>query len=67
LRIVGIDEALARHAGDLAARYALRGYAAVHLASALAIDADDVLLATWHNALSDAAHQTGALLVNETT
>lgn len=65
LRILGIDEPLARHAGDLAARHALRGYDAVHLASALAIEAKDVLLATWDTALGDAAYETGALLVND--
>lgn len=64
LRVVGIDEPLARHAGELAERHALRGYDAVHLACALAIDADDVLLATWDEALGDAALQTGRLLVN---
>jgi predicted nucleic acid-binding protein len=35
LRTVAIDEPLARHAGDLAAQHALRGYDAVHLACAL--------------------------------
>lgn len=64
LRIVGIDEPLARHAGELAERHALRGYDAVHLACALAVDADDVLLATWDRALNDAAYKTGRLLVN---
>jgi predicted nucleic acid-binding protein len=67
LRIIGLDEPLARQAGDLAARHALRGYGAVHLASALAIDGSDVLLATWDTALADAAYQTGVLLVNETS
>ncbi len=66
LRIVGIDEPLARHAGELAERHALRGYDAVHLACALAVDADEVLLATWDSALSDAASETGRLLVNRT-
>lgn len=64
LRVVGIDEPLARHAGELAERHALRSYDAVHLACALAVDADDVLLATWDEALGDAALQTGRLLVN---
>ena len=66
LRIVGIDEALARHAGELAQEHALRGYDAVHLACALAIDGDDVLLATWDKALGEAAHRSGRLLVNRT-
>ena len=65
LRIIAVDEPLARHAGDLAAEHRLRGYDAVHLACALAIDAEDVLLATWDAALGDAAHETGRLLVNQ--
>jgi predicted nucleic acid-binding protein len=66
LRIVGIDEPLARHAGELAERHALRGYDAVHLACALAFDAHEVLLATWDSALNEAAGETGRLLVNRT-
>jgi predicted nucleic acid-binding protein len=65
LHIVGIDEPLARTAGDLAAEHGLRGYDAVHLASALAIDAADVLMATWDRTLNNAAHRTGRLLVNQ--
>jgi predicted nucleic acid-binding protein len=66
LQIVGVDEPIARHAGELAERHALRGYDAVHLACALAVQADDVLLATWDNALGQAARETGRLLVNRT-
>lgn len=66
LRLLAVDETLARAAGDLAEQHGLRGYDAVHLASALAINADDVLLATWDGDLSEAAVATGALLVNET-
>jgi predicted nucleic acid-binding protein len=66
LRIVAIDEPLARHAGDLAAQHALRGYAAVHLACALALEGDDVLLATWDDALNAAARATRRLLANDT-
>jgi predicted nucleic acid-binding protein len=64
LRTVAIDEQLARRAGDLAARHALRGYDAVHLACALALEGDDVLLATWDSALNAAARATGRLLAN---
>ena len=55
----------ARHAGDLAA-HALRGYDAVHLACALQRHGEDVLLATWDNALNVAARATGRLLTNDT-
>jgi uncharacterized protein len=66
LRTVAIDEALSRHAGDLAAKHALRGYDAVHLACALALEGDDVLLATWDDALNAAARATGRLIANDT-
>jgi uncharacterized protein len=66
LRIVAIDEPLARYAGDLAAEYALRGYDAVHLACALQVQGDDILLATWDNALNAAARATGRLIANDT-
>ncbi len=38
LTTISVDAALARAAGELAERRALRGYDAVHLASALSID-----------------------------
>ena len=66
LRTVAIDEPLARHAGDLAAQHALRGYDAVHLACALELHGEDKLLATWDNALNAAALATGRLLANDT-
>jgi uncharacterized protein len=66
LRIIAIDEPLARQAGDLATQHALRGYDAVHLACALHLRGDDVLLATWDNALNSAARATGQLIANDT-
>jgi predicted nucleic acid-binding protein len=65
LRVLGIDEPLARRAGDLAVEHALRGYDAVHLASALQVAGADVVLATWDRALSAAARATGVLAINE--
>jgi uncharacterized protein len=67
LRIIAIDEPLARHAGDLAAHHALRGYDAVHLACALQLQGHDILLATWDNALNAAARATGRIIANDTT
>ncbi len=58
LLLVGIDEPLARHAGELAEELGLRGYDAVHLASALALGADTTLL-TWDKDLSQAATRSG--------
>jgi predicted nucleic acid-binding protein len=66
LRIIAVDEPLARHAGDLAAQYALRGYDAVHLACALHLQGGEILLATWENALHSAARATGQLIANDT-
>ena len=66
LRIIAIDEPLARQAGELATEHALRGYDAVHLACALHLQGDDVLLATWDNALNSAARATGQLIANHT-
>ena len=43
LVIVGVDEALAQRAGELADERALRGYDAVHLASALALGPGDTI------------------------
>jgi uncharacterized protein len=40
MMLVGIDGQLARDAGELAEKLRLRGYDAVHLASALALDAE---------------------------
>ena len=58
LLLVGIDEPLARHAGDLAEEFKLRGYDAVHLASALALGAATTLV-TWDNDLGRAAIASG--------
>jgi len=65
LRIIAIDEPLARHAGDLASEHALRGYDAVHLACALHLEGGDILLATWDAALNSAARATGQLIAND--
>jgi predicted nucleic acid-binding protein len=59
LTVVGVDERLARHAGQLAFEHGLRGYDAVHLASALALDAAETILVTWDHDLSTAAAGAG--------
>ena len=59
LVIVGVDEALAQRAGELADECALRGYDAVHLASALALGPGDTILVTWDRDLSNAAVGAG--------
>lgn len=55
--IIGLDVDLAHTAGDLAEAHGLRGYDAVHLATALSVNVDALLLATWDN---DLAHAAGA-------
>lgn len=59
LFIVGVDDALAGRAGDLAAGLGLRGYDAVHLASALSLQADPTTLVTWDVSLGRAALEAG--------
>jgi uncharacterized protein len=56
LVLVGIDDPLARRAGELAEEHELRGYDAVHLATALALGAD-ITLVTWDEDLRRAAAQ----------
>ena len=58
LLLIGIDGQLARHAGRLAEEFALRGYDAVHLASALAFGADTTVV-TWDQDLGRAAVRVG--------
>jgi predicted nucleic acid-binding protein len=58
LVLVGIDGPLARKAGELAEELELRGYDAVHLASALALGTDTTLV-TWDEDLKRAAAQSG--------
>jgi len=63
MSLVGIDWELAIDAGELAARYALRGYDAVHLATALSVDDDGVALVTWDGDLGRAAAAAGVAVV----
>jgi hypothetical protein len=59
LQIVGLDSDLSRLAGDLAERHGLRGYDAVHLATAVAIGDPELLVATWDQDLSAAVTACG--------
>ncbi|MFN8521025.1 MAG: type II toxin-antitoxin system VapC family toxin [Chloroflexota bacterium] len=59
LSVVEVTEELAQHAGDLAERHALRGFDAVHLAAALAIAGDDMVMVTWDRRLAGAARDEG--------
>ena len=58
LLLIGVDGQLAVRAGELAERLGLRGYDAVHLASALAVAAD-VTFVSWDAQLRRAAAASG--------
>ena len=57
--VIGLDQDIAHSAGDLAEARGLRGYDAVHLATALSIDSESLLLATWDGDLARAAVAAG--------
>ena len=59
LRVVELRAVLARAAGDVAERFGLRVYDAVHLASALVVDEGDTVVVSWDRALSTAAREAG--------
>lgn len=54
-----IDEALVRRAGDLAERFGLRGYDAVHLAGAERLNEDQLVLVAGDGSLLEAATDLG--------
>jgi predicted nucleic acid-binding protein len=58
-RPVELTRAVERHAGHLAARHALRGADAVHLASALALSNTGLILAAWDRRLRAGARGAG--------
>lgn len=61
-RAVEFTDGIAVHAGRLAVEHALGGADAVHLASALAIGTDDVVLVTWDQRLRSGARAAGVAL-----
>jgi predicted nucleic acid-binding protein len=63
LRVIGIDDALARSAGELAELHGLRGYDAVHLASAISVEDAGLVTVTWDHDLADAAVACGYAVV----
>jgi predicted nucleic acid-binding protein len=56
---VGVDEDLARRAGEHAEALGLRGYDAVHLATALELGDEEVVVVTWDRDLARATEQVG--------
>lgn len=59
LLVVGVDQSIARRAGELAEDLGLHGYDGVHLASALALEAELITVVTWDRDLSRAAALSG--------
>ena len=59
LDLVEVGPAIATHAGELALHLGLRGYDAVHLASAMALADGDLVMAAGDRELLDAALQVG--------
>jgi predicted nucleic acid-binding protein len=64
LDIVEVTENLVRHAGSLAERFALRGYDAVHLASAQQVHDSDMVIAAGDQDLLRAAQALGIATSN---
>jgi predicted nucleic acid-binding protein len=62
---VGVDADLARRAGELAEDLGLRGYDAVHLATALELGDGEVVLATWDRDLAHATERVGLGLAGQ--
>lgn len=56
---IGVDEGLAVRAGEHAEDLGLRGYDAVHLATALELGDEEVVLVTWDRDLARAAERVG--------
>jgi predicted nucleic acid-binding protein len=61
IRVVVTIE-LAQQAGELAERHRLRGFDAIHLASALSLGAEATMV-SWDNDLARAAHDAGLATV----
>ncbi len=59
LDLVEIDEPLVRAAADLADAHGLRAYDAVHLAGAVTLGFDDIVLVAGDHTLLAAAHDAG--------
>jgi predicted nucleic acid-binding protein len=56
---VGVDQELAVRAGEYAEDLGLRGYDAVHLATALELGDDEVVVVTWDRDLARATERVG--------
>lgn len=64
--VIEVDQPLAEEAAELAVNRELRSLDALHLAAALSLPQDDLLLATWDHRLHTAAGAEGLELIPET-
>jgi uncharacterized protein len=62
---IGVDEKLILMAGRLASELDLRGYDAVHLATALSLAEHDVVFVSWDRGLCRAANEAGLAVIGE--
>lgn len=62
---IEVDQALADSAADLAVAHELRSLDALHLAAALLLPRDELVLATWDRRLHGAAAEHGLRLLPE--
>lgn len=61
--VVEIDQRLAEHAAELAIARELRSLDALHLAAAMVLPSEDLVLATWDRRLHGAAAISGFRLI----
>ena len=66
-QVIDFDEPVAFSAGDLAERFGLRGYDAVHLATAVSLRDESFLVATWDVELADACLESGLAVAPSAT
>jgi uncharacterized protein len=63
--VIEVDQRLAEHAAELGIARELRSLDALHLAAALMLAQDDLILATWDHRLHAAAGAEGLGLIPE--
>ena len=59
MQVVELDETLSLSAGDLAESFGLCGFDAVHLATAIALRDESLVVATWDADLNRATLEAG--------
>jgi predicted nucleic acid-binding protein len=66
IAVVEIDQRLAEHAAELTIEYDLRSLDALHLAAALVLPSEELILATWDRRLHKAAQRIGLQVMPDT-